>query len=44
MKAFSDNSLSIGNTPLVRLARLAPDAEIYAKIESVTQPVQSNAA
>jgi len=33
MKAFSDNSLSIGNTPLVRLARLAPDAEIYAKIE-----------
>ncbi len=34
MKAFSDNSLSIGNTPLVRLARLAPDAEIYAKIES----------
>jgi len=34
MKAFTDNSLSIGNTPLVRLARLAPDAEIYAKIES----------
>lgn len=34
MQAFQDNSLSIGNTPLVRLARLAPDAEIYAKIES----------
>ncbi|RVU29483.1 cysteine synthase A [Neptunomonas marina] len=34
MKAFQDNSLTIGRTPLVRLARLAPDAEIYAKIES----------
>lgn len=34
MQTFNDNSLSIGNTPLVRLARLAPDAEIYAKIES----------
>jgi cysteine synthase A len=34
MKAFQDNSLTIGKTPLVRLARLAPDAEIYAKTES----------
>ena len=34
MQAFQDNSLSIGNTPLIRLARLAPDAEVYAKIES----------
>lgn len=34
MKAFQDNSLTIGRTPLVRLARLAPDAEVYAKIES----------
>lgn len=34
MATFQDNSLSIGHTPLVRLARLAPDAEIYAKIES----------
>jgi cysteine synthase A len=34
MQTFQDNSLSIGNTPLVRLSRLAPHAEIYAKIES----------
>ncbi|WP_372737165.1 cysteine synthase A [Neptunomonas sp.] len=34
MPVFQDNSLSIGNTPLVRLARLAPDATILAKIES----------
>lgn len=34
MQVFQDNSLSIGKTPMVRLARLAPDAEIYAKIES----------
>ena len=34
MQTFQDNSLSIGNTPLVRLGRLAPHAEIYAKIES----------
>jgi cysteine synthase A len=31
---FADNSLSIGATPLVHLARLAPDAKIFAKIES----------
>jgi cysteine synthase A len=34
MQVFQDNSLSIGNTPLVKLARLAPNATIYAKIES----------
>lgn len=34
MHTFQDNSLTIGKTPLVRLARLAPDAEIYAKLES----------
>ncbi len=34
MPVFQDNSLSIGNTPLVRLARLAPEATILAKIES----------
>ncbi|SIS99313.1 cysteine synthase A [Neptunomonas antarctica] len=34
MHVFQDNSLSIGNTPLVRLGRLAPDVTIFAKIES----------
>lgn len=33
-KVFADNSLSIGNTPLVRLNRIAGDHEIYVKIES----------
>ncbi len=33
MATFNDNSLSIGNTPLVRLARLT-DAKVYAKLES----------
>ena len=33
MAVFNDNSLSIGNTPLVRLARLT-DAKVYAKLES----------
>lgn len=34
MKAFSDNSLSIGNTPLVKLNRIAGDrATVYAKVE-----------
>ncbi len=32
--AFADNSLSIGNTPLVQLKHLAPDARLFAKIES----------
>ncbi|WP_426416953.1 cysteine synthase A [Aestuariirhabdus sp. LZHN29] len=31
---YEDNSLTIGKTPLVRLARLAPNARIYAKLES----------
>lgn len=31
---YEDNSLTIGNTPLVRLNRLAPGAKLYAKIES----------
>ncbi|WP_293267457.1 cysteine synthase A [Neptunomonas sp.] len=34
MQVFEDNSLSIGNTPLIKLARLAPNATIYAKVES----------
>ncbi|MBN3563368.1 cysteine synthase A [Aliamphritea spongicola] len=34
MNSFSDNSLSIGNTPLVRLGKIAPQANVYAKIES----------
>ncbi|WP_027856176.1 cysteine synthase A [Marinobacterium jannaschii] len=34
MNTFEDNSQTIGGTPLVRLKRLAPDADIYAKIES----------
>lgn len=34
MKTFEDNSLSIGNTPLVHLNKLAPGAKVYAKIES----------
>jgi cysteine synthase len=33
MATFNDNSLSIGNTPLVRLSRLT-DAKLFAKIES----------
>ncbi len=35
MKAFNDNSLSIGNTPLVKLNRIVGDggANVYAKIE-----------
>ena len=33
-KVFEDNSLSIGNTPLIRLNRIAEGATIYAKIES----------
>ncbi|MBE0501323.1 MAG: cysteine synthase A [Desulfuromonadales bacterium] len=33
-QTFSDNSLSIGGTPLVKLNRIAPGgAEVYAKIE-----------
>lgn len=34
MKVFEDNSLSIGQTPLVRLKRLAPNANILGKVES----------
>lgn len=34
MNSFSDNSQSIGNTPLVRLGKIAPQANLYAKIES----------
>ncbi|MGB0206093.1 MAG: cysteine synthase A [Neptuniibacter sp.] len=34
MKIYDDNSLTIGNTPLVHLKRLAPDLNIYGKIES----------
>jgi len=31
---FTDNSLTIGGTPMVRLNRIVPtDAEVYAKIE-----------
>ena len=33
-KVFEDNSLSIGNTPLIRLNRIAEGATVYAKIES----------
>ncbi|MCL6416893.1 cysteine synthase A [Aestuariirhabdus sp. Z084] len=31
---YDDNSLTIGKTPLVRLGRLAPNAKLYAKVES----------
>ncbi|MDD7804672.1 MAG: cysteine synthase A [Endozoicomonas sp. (ex Botrylloides leachii)] len=34
VKVFKDNAQSIGNTPLVRLNRLAPSYNIVAKIES----------
>jgi cysteine synthase len=34
MKIYEDNSLSIGNTPLVQLKQLAPNANLYAKIEA----------
>ncbi|GGO82116.1 cysteine synthase [Marinobacterium nitratireducens] len=34
MKVYEDNSQSIGNTPLVRLKHLAPNANLYAKIEA----------
>ncbi|MGI0117705.1 cysteine synthase A [Zooshikella sp. RANM57] len=33
MNIFSDNSFSIGNTPLVRLHKLSPKYHIYGKIE-----------
>ncbi len=31
---FDDNSLTIGNTPLVKLNRLCPTGNVYAKLES----------
>jgi len=34
MKTFEDNSLTIGETPLVHLNRIAPGKRIYAKLES----------
>jgi len=34
MKIYEDNSLTIGNTPLVHLKRLAPNLNIFAKVES----------
>ncbi|NLW04983.1 MAG: cysteine synthase A [Pseudomonadaceae bacterium] len=34
MKLFDDNSQTIGNTPLVRLSRLWPAGNVYAKLES----------
>ena len=34
MKLYDDNSQTIGNTPLVRLARLWPAGNVYAKLES----------
>lgn len=34
MKIFEDNSQSIGNTPLVRLKRIAPEANLLGKVES----------
>lgn len=34
MKVFDDNSQTIGNTPLVRLSRLWPAGNVYAKLES----------
>jgi cysteine synthase A len=33
-KIYEDNSLSIGNTPLVRLKRVTSGANVFAKIES----------
>jgi cysteine synthase A len=34
MNIYEDNALTIGNTPLVRLSRLWPAGNVYAKIES----------
>jgi len=34
MNVYEDNSQSIGNTPLVHLKHLAPNAKVYAKVES----------
>ena len=34
MNVYADNSLTIGNTPLVHLKRLAPNANIFGKVES----------
>lgn len=34
MNVYADNSLTIGNTPLVHLQRLAPNANIFGKVES----------
>jgi cysteine synthase A len=33
MKSYDDLSQLIGNTPLIRLSKLAPDAQLYAKCE-----------
>lgn len=34
MKLFDDNAQTVGNTPLVRLSRLWPAGNLYAKLES----------
>ncbi len=34
MKLYDDNSQTVGNTPLVRLSRLWPAGNLYAKLES----------
>ena len=43
MAIFDDNSLTIGNTPLVRLNRLARGlgATVAVKIEGATRPIRS---
>jgi len=44
-KYFADNSLSIGNTPLVRINRMARGlkATVLAKSRDATRPIRSNA-
>lgn len=44
MKTFEDNSLTIGETPLVHLNRIAPGKKIFAKLKAATLLAQLNAA
>lgn len=44
-KIYEDNSLSIGNTPLIKLNRISTglSATILVKIEGAIRPIQSSA-
>ena len=45
MPIYTDNSLSIGRTPLVQLNRVVPKgSRVLAKMKAVIQPIRSSAA